>query len=130
MSDTVYASAGGRRYHNERFCQAAYNARALWKFDPMQWVPGMPLVMLTDGRDIRETTVLDALGAGKTPCHACIPGSDAALAVSSCEEDHGHEPMDVYWNGKLHTVLCYRCRIPWPCTTAVILGLVPREVTA
>jgi hypothetical protein len=170
MSAPVYASAGGRRYHNERFCQAAYNARALWKFDPMQWVPGMPLVMLTDGRDIHETTVLEALGAGKTPCHACIPGSDAALAVSSCEEDFGHQPewADVgtcrmpncqcpshedrevcarciitryksYWatcfdeHGNEHRIygswLTARQPVTWPCTTAVILGLAPREVT-
>ena len=42
-------------------------------------------------------------------------------------EDFGHEPMDVITNGKLRAVECYRCRVPWPCLSARVLGLVPRE---
>lgn len=65
-------------------------------------------------------------------------------------DDFGHEPMDVITNGKLRAVVCARCRIvrnvwwpnggcyvadirdvEWPCTSAIVLGLVSREeVTA
>lgn len=61
-------------------------------------------------------------------------------------EDFGHEPMNIITNGKLRAVVCARCRtvrnvwwtnggcwvvdvreIPWPCTSARVLGLVARE---
>ncbi|MFD5631618.1 MULTISPECIES: hypothetical protein [Streptomycetaceae] len=46
-------------------------------------------------------------------------------------EDFGHEPMDVVTNGKLRAVECYRCHaIPWPCMSAIVLGLVPREAAS
>ena len=38
-------------------------------------------------------------------------------------ETFDHEPMDVFTNGKLRAVECYRCHIPWPCTSAIVLGL-------
>ncbi|MEU9865509.1 hypothetical protein AB0D99_32035 [Streptomyces sp. NPDC047971] len=44
-------------------------------------------------------------------------------------EDFGHEPMDVYTNGKLRTVECARCPVQWPCTSAIVLGLTPRRDT-
>ena len=49
------------------------------------------------------------------------------MAEQPAVEDFGHEPMNVITNGKLRAVWCYRCHIPWPCTSAVVLGLVPRE---
>lgn len=57
----------------------------------------------------------------------------------------GHEPMDVITNGKHRAVICARCQtvrnerspdgrwrvvnvseVPWPCTSAIVLGLAPR----
>lgn len=126
-AETVYASAGGRRYHATTDCRVFRNGHGMWRFDPNEWVPGMPQVMLTDGHPLRKTTALAAIGAGKTPCHVCIPGSERALAVSSCEDDFGHEPR---WIGE--TGYCPRCSwdtdsvIDWPCSSAAVLGLVER----
>jgi len=49
--------------------------------------------------------------------------------TASRTEDFGHEPMDVYTNGQLRAVECARCPIPWPCTSALVLGLAPRPAT-
>lgn len=128
---TVYASAGGHRYHATRDCQPMWSARQHWRFDPQQWVPGMPQVMLTDGRDIQPITPADALAAGKTPCRACYPG---AVNVGPSTDDFGHEPALLDGDA-----FCIRCRdrghdehgdswtypTLWPCTTATVLGLVP-----
>ncbi|MFE2164835.1 hypothetical protein ACFXB3_07145 [Streptomyces sp. NPDC059447] len=133
---TVYASAGGHRYHASRDCRPMWAARQFWRFDPMEWVPGMPQVMLTDGRDIHPTTPTEALAAGKTPCRACYP--DAA-DLGHSEDDFGHQQTS--WGGRR---ICTRCAtgpvpeapdasdplptpdrsVAWPCTTARILGLV------
>jgi hypothetical protein len=72
-----------------------------------------------------------------------------AAELQPSEDDFGHEPMNVYTNGKLRVVVCARCRIvrtiwwpggrchvadisdvKWPCTSAIILGLVPRTEAA
>ncbi|MET7944249.1 hypothetical protein [Streptomyces sp. NPDC005302] len=50
-------------------------------------------------------------------------------------EDFGHEPMNIITNGKLRAVVCARCsvwdrgfnHVDWPCTSAIVLGLVARE---
>ncbi|MFG3585063.1 hypothetical protein [Streptomyces sp. NPDC047990] len=50
-------------------------------------------------------------------------------------EDFGHEPMNIITNGKLRAVVCARCvvwdhgfnDVAWPCTSAIVLGLVPRK---
>jgi hypothetical protein len=115
----VFATTGGHRYHATADCRALNGGQVLYG----GW-GDLPVYRP------RETTAVNALGEGKTPCCACIPGSGAALAVSSCEEDFGHEPR---WVGEAG--YCPRCSwdtdsvISWPCTSAVVLGLAERQVT-
>lgn len=138
---TVYASAGGERYHASWDCQSMWAARQFWRFDPMQWVPGMPQVMLTDGHDVRPTTPTEALAGGKFPCRACYP---AAVDLGPSKDDFGHEPVSGISPNSTHDTVCGRCTVPghffsragdtlepshtpWPCTTAVVLGLAARS---
>lgn len=143
---TVYATSGGRRFHRYNYCPALHNGRTLWTFNPREWVPGMPQAMLTNGHPLRESTFIAALGDGKTPCHACMPGSDARLARSSSEDDFGHWPTRGISLGYLADTVCQRCtesgvwygdaddlrpvHIAWPCTSAIVLGLAPRTEAA
>lgn len=124
---TVYASQGGDRYHQTSDCRALVSAQMIWDCDGPDDLPA--IAPMNGGYAAMPTTALAALGEGKTPCAVCLPGSGAALARSSCEEDFEHLPMPVFTNGKLRTVQCYRCPVPWPCTTALVLGLVDRAVT-
>jgi hypothetical protein len=145
QSPPVFATEGGRRYHKTRACFALIDGQSLWVFDPQQWVPGMPQIMLSNGHPRHEMTVTDALGKGKEPCAECFPGQRAALHRSSSENDYGHEPFE--FGGE---TVCARCLVrtvrvwidehdsphrlwgikpvAWPCTSAVVLGLVPRTV--
>ena len=137
---TVYASQGGDRYHETPECRALVSAQLLWDWDAPDGGP--TVAPMNGGYAALSTTALDALGAGKTPCAVCFPWSAAALARSSCEEDFGHEPVDEYAEPGLSRIVCARCmhwtrwadvglsagtRVAWPCTTAVVLGLVDRE---
>lgn len=149
MKTAVYVTEGGSRYHSTRACNAFLGGQWLWRFDPMEWVPGMPQIMLTSGHRLDEMTATDALGRGKEPCASCLPGQRAALHCSSSEDDFGHEPTWInagYCGGcdrcgdLEEREVCARCvrlipttpgpwpraSVDWPCTSAVVLGLVPR----
>lgn len=143
MIEPVYASEGGHRFHKDRACPDFLAAHDLWRFDPMQWVPGMPQIMLTDGHPLHEMTLPDAFGRGKEPCATCYPGLRAALYRGNCEDDFGHWPTRGISLNSLCDDVCQRCtepgvwyergvdeltpvHIPWPCTSAIVLGLVER----
>ncbi|GAA2686206.1 hypothetical protein GCM10010400_58110 [Streptomyces aculeolatus] len=141
---TVYASKGGTRFHTDLHCKAFHSAHDLWRFDPEQWVPGMPQIMLSDGHPLRETTMTAAFGEGQEPCAVCMPGSRAALYRLNAENDYGHEPVEIGSAPPNFGVVCARCRtdvrpigriaayrlyVPWPCASAVVLGLALREET-
>jgi hypothetical protein len=165
MGDRVFATEGGHRFHETADCPRFLAAQELWRFDPMQWVPGMPQIMLSNGHRIEEMTIVTAFGRGKEPCATCYPELRAALYRGNCEDDFGHEPVseDREFFGETPDELpvCARCTriirgfrpvvigqeasgrvitrdrwtayevaVLWPCTSAIILGLVPREVTA
>ncbi|KAA6220024.1 hypothetical protein CP979_26365 [Streptomyces filamentosus] len=51
------------------------------------------------------------------------PNRATRRALARRTETFDHEPMDIFTNGKLRAVECYRCHIPWPCTSAIVLGL-------
>lgn len=135
---TVFATEGGHRYHKSRACFAFNDGQHLWRFDPQQWVPGMPQIMLSNGHSWREMSFVTALGQGKGPCAECFPGQRAALYQGNCENDYGHEPIEIDGDS-----FCARCRnhgfadggdpwthpTLWPCASAVVLGLVPRVAT-
>lgn len=144
--ETVYASEGGSRFHSSRLCNAFLAAQELWRFDPMQWVPGMPQIMLSNGHRLDEMSIVTAMGRGKEACSLCFPGLRAAWYRGSSENDYGHWPTRGISLNSLADDACQRCtewgvwygdanslrpvHVAWPCTSAVVLGLVPREVTA
>jgi hypothetical protein len=132
--DNVYASEGGHRFHKDGNCPRFLAAQELWRFDPMQWVPGMPQIMLSNGHRLDEMTIVTAFGRGKEPCATCYPELRAALYRGNCEDDFGHEPFE--YDGVPICARCYiqhrgwREAIAWPCTSAVVLGLAPRTEAA
>lgn len=136
---TVYTSRGARAFHRERTCRARWAGRDLndWNVDGKgaMWVPGCRALNLYA---VEPMTVPAAMGAGTMPCNTCFPGWAAAWFRSPSEDDFGHVPV-----GFCGVWYCGRCDerrrdhrgrevyrpIPWPCTSALVLGLVPREVT-
>ncbi|MFE4818553.1 hypothetical protein ACFRFU_19400 [Streptomyces sp. NPDC056704] len=161
----VYASEGGSRFHSSRLCDAFLAAQELWRFDPMQWVPGMPQIMLSNGHRLDEMSIVTAMVHDKEACSLCFPGLRAAWYRGSSENDYGHEPVsnDREFFGEVpdDPAVCGRCTVTvralvpvvidvdmqgrrvteeqwitypepvrWPCTSALVLGLAPREVTA
>lgn len=131
MSAAVYASAGGTRYHATEDCRALRSGQDLSDWDCWDDYCHHDH---PQPRATRETTAIEALGAGKMPCRVCLPGQTPAWYRSSSEDDFGHEPFE--YDG---VDICQRCytersglrdTVLWPCTTAVILGLAPREVVA
>lgn len=142
---TVYATTPGARFHRARGCPAFASAQLLNDWDcgcddycrhrsPHLW-------------SLREWTLEAATGDGKRPCTPCYPTPAEARAVLlPSGETFGHEPVDEYTGtapgarGVTHLV-CTRCmtwtawtdtglaagaRTPWPCTSAIVLGLIPR----
>ncbi|MFJ3089087.1 hypothetical protein [Streptomyces sp. NPDC086838] len=140
---TVFATEGGRRFHQSRSCCALADGQSMWRFDPQQWVPGMPQIMLSNGHSCREMSAVEAFGHGKEPCAECFPGQRAALYDGNCEDDFGHEPTCGISLFGLAETVCARCtergvwygdanelrpvHILWPCTSATVLGLAPRK---
>lgn len=145
---TVYATLNPRaeRFHKTPTCPSFHNGQLLSDMDcgcydhcyhrmPRMW-------------RLKEMTVTDALGRGKWPCTYCWPGSAAALAITPCEEDFGHVPVNEYAGTPegqrgASRIVCARCiiwnrwkdvgmwagqAVGWPCTSAIVLGLVPRPV--
>jgi hypothetical protein len=133
---TVYASRGGRAFHAAHDCRARESGSDL--FDGM----GTRYAYRTE-----PTTIETVMGAGKLPCGACLPELLAGWFRTPCEDDFGHQPVDEYADTPFRTkrVVCARCRTTatggfrwdgswwrmsiataWPCTSAVVLGLVPR----
>lgn len=134
---TVYASKGGTAFHNTRDCRAREAGQGLWDTD--DW----------SGYAIQPTTIPAAMSEGKLPCRVCMFTEARAWAISSCEDDFGHEPVPTGHIGPdgQPTAVCARCtehgvliqiggddpsplRVAWPCTSAVVLGLVPRPAAA
>jgi hypothetical protein len=94
----------------------------------------------------------DAAVKGFEPCTVCYPDFQKIVARLPSEEDFGHRPIDQYEGSEhgVESIACERCvdwkpvkvhntetgseetwsmgrRIAWPCMSAVVLGLVPRE---
>ena len=143
MTTTVYATKGGHAFHAQSDCRARQAGQDLHDWDlpddaylsPWAW-PTMHAV--------QATTIPAAMGAGQMPCGTCLPDLLANWYRTPSENDFGHEPLG--YDGALFCRRCYvivsrewvdaydsprhqrvRDIVPWPCTSAVILGLVPRE---
>jgi hypothetical protein len=136
MSATVYVTHG-RKYHADANCPRMRNGEDLHDFDSDDYGGGF-----TAGTYRSEAISTEyAAGCGKLPCLGCVPVELRAFPPLH-GQTFGHEP--VFADPWEDEQICARCWwitrdedgfyvnnvAAWPCTTAVILGLVPREVTA
>lgn len=147
MNTTVYTSeARDSRFHLDLHCQPMRSGRDLWDFDCWD---DCCTHRHHRPRRIIEVTMTEAFGMGKMPCAYCFPGLAGSIYRASSEDDFGHEPYDEYEGTRpgfsgVSRIVCRRCtapwvplgidgirlshRIKWPCTSALILGLVPRNL--
>ena len=145
-SETVYATRGGHAFHAKPDCRALVGGQLMNDDFKVFWLARNAGRVLHRVQPIR---MVAAFGQRKDPCGVCFPKLHAAIYCSNSEHDYGHEPMDVITNGKHTAVICARCQIsrnvwwpngrcyvadvravPWPCTSAIILGLAPRPAPA
>lgn len=136
MGAIVFTSAGSRKYHFDKGCTAFHSAQLLSDADcgcDTYCTHRMPRMHGL----LRLSAAKAAMDWHKLPCLACVPEHLRELP----DADHfGHEPEPLYAPGPLgpgdDQLICARCQIGhdivlWPCTSAVVLGLVAREeVTA
>lgn len=127
--ETVYTTKAGHRFHASDNCRALNSGQVLYG--------GWGDLRV---HHIEETSIVEAMGRGREACATCFPGLRAAWYRGNSEDDYGHQPVEVGGiNGRAR--VCARCRqadvygyaredyVRWPCTSAIVLGLVPREVT-
>jgi hypothetical protein len=142
----VYTTAGGTRYHANSACYALANGRAYhaWR--------GGRTDAVTRGTGLYDLTRRSTISAAQfsyTACLRCVDSADALPPLPfATGETYGHEPVTVNpsccgedcCGYRTEQTVCGRCSedvtrrggarwpllVPWPCTSAVVLGLVPR----
>lgn len=138
MPATVYASTGGRKYHFDQACKAFENAQQLNDWDAPEDAYLANWAYPKQHALVRMSNTKAATD-GKLPCLACVPAHLRELPEA---EDFAHEPTKGISLFGLSEVVCQRCtergvwygnadhmrdvHILWPCTSAIVLGLVPR----
>lgn len=143
----VFYSWGGRKYHGTPDCPAWESAQALWDGDDPDYPVDGPY---NGGYAMQRAHERYAyLSEGKRPCLVCLPGPAPSFPVN---DDFGHRPAERIVQGRVAGLVCLRCRIPhrqdewqidgdiirvtgfslvkWPCTSALVLGLVDRDAFA
>ncbi|MFF1444189.1 hypothetical protein [Streptomyces sp. NPDC058295] len=136
MPAIVFVSGAGRKYHFDQQCKAFQTAQELSDLDCgcdtycTHRLPRMhPLIRMSSTK-----AAID----GKLPCLTCVPPHLRELDAS---DSFGHEPTTGISLFGLAETVCQRCtewgvwygsaddlrpvHILWPCTSAVVLGLVP-----
>ena len=131
---TVYVTHG-RKYHVIPDCPALEMGQNLHDYDCDCWTR----CEHAKAWAIQDTTEAFARGAGKTACSRCYPDP---VPLAPSVETFGHEPFE--YDG---VPICARCcetvthydeayqasrwtrPVPWPCTSAVVLGLAPRPAS-
>lgn len=139
MPATVFASAGGRKYHFDEKCRAFENGQQLNDVDSPEGAYLSTWAYPKQHRLQRMSSTKAAID-GKLPCLACVPPH---LREFPQTENFGHEPSTGLTLFDVAETVCQRCtergvwwsrgdddlmavRIPWPCTSAIVLGLVFR----
>lgn len=112
---TAYVTHG-TAYHLDPTCPRLVHGELLWDSDSDEnwWIAGAFR---------REVSGPDyAAACGKWPCLHCVP-ADVRAFPPLYGQTFGHEPVDMWPIG----TMCARCYVrTWPCTSALVLGLVPR----
>ena len=144
MGAIVFASAGGRKYHFDKGCKAFEFGQQLndWDTPDDAYLASWNYPRL---HGLRRMSATKAAMDGKLPCLACVPRHLREMPEA---DDFGHWPTRGISLNSLADDVCQRCTEPgvfyergvdeltpvhiiWPCTSAVVLGLAPREeVTA
>jgi hypothetical protein len=144
----VYTTDGGTRYHADPACYALANGRAYhaWRAgrtDGMERGTGL--------YDVRRRSTISAVQFSYTACLVCVRAADALPPLPFVTgESYGHKPWFACLPDWRKGYGCARCRVrvrvpnmsryddpddvigwhhethavPWPCTSAVVLGLV------
>lgn len=141
--DTVYVSRRGRRFHEDPECRALGAGHMIFACrcgDPYCGCaadePPVP----------QQVSIGDAAIRDLDPCAACYPGFDGIAVQLASDDDFGHVPYDEYEASmiRVSNKVCKRCirwfpvkvendtylfgaRVAWPCLSAQILGLAPRQ---
>lgn len=132
--DSVYVSRHGRRFHEDPKCRALGAGHMIFACrcgDPYcdcatDEVPAPEEV------SIQQAAVLDLV-----PCATCYPGFQELAVQLPSDNDFRHQAIDEYEGSPSNVIrrVCRRCttgpigpawRVSWPCTSALVLGLVPR----
>lgn len=139
----VYTTAGGTRYHADPACYALATGRA-FRAARAGRDEGTALYAL------QRRSTISAVQFSYTACLVCVPAAQAIRPLPLVTLSYGHEPVTGYlpdWLGEW--VVCARCEVrrvqswtdeddeprrwefdspvPWPCTSAVVLGLAARD---
>jgi hypothetical protein len=141
---TVFAADRASRFHATADCGAFQRGQYLNDWDcGCDWGCGHRTPRLWA---LVERPLSEVIALGKMPCWACYRGK---LVLPPPTEDFGHRPVNPYAGTKyadqLTPVVCARCvlwgpadkgtgfrfgtSVLWPCTSAVVLGLVPLGAT-
>lgn len=150
MTAIVYASTGGQKYHFDKQCKAFDNAQMLSDLDcgcDTYCTHRLPRM-----HGLQRMSSTKAAMDGKLPCLTCVPQHLREMPEA---EDFGHEPIAVNQGmcggcdtcgDAYETEICARCYtierfrsrftgemstlrngVEWPCTSAIVLGLVHRN---
>lgn len=142
MGAIVFSSAGSRKYHFNKGCKAFESAQMLSDWDcgcDTYCTHRMPRM-----HGLVRMSATKAAIDGKLPCLACVPEH---LREMPDAEDFGHWPTRGISLNSLCDDVCQRCTEPgawygrgvdemtpvhiaWPCTSALVLGLVQRAEVA
>jgi hypothetical protein len=128
----------GTAYHVSAHCPLMLNGEALWDGDGEDYFH----IMGSFRREVASPQY--AAMCGKWPCLHCVP-AEQRVFPPLYGQTFGHEPWFVCLPDFTKGYGCARCRVrvrvpnwsgdgwhhethavPWPCTSAVVLGLVPR----
>lgn len=148
-SDTVYVSRKASRFHEDPECRARDAGHMIFACrcgDPYCGCAA-DKPPAAEGISISSAAVL-----GLTPCAVCYPGVMELAVQLASDEDFGHRATDEYVSQQANVsrMVCVRCvdwkrvkvenrdtgrdeiylmgrRISWPCTSAQVLGLAPRQ---
>jgi hypothetical protein len=143
MGATVYTTARGRRFHAIHWCRALESGQMLSDWDYDYEFPPPSGTRLPQVHAVKRRSSISAAHHGYTACRVCVP---PALALPPSGETYGHELIDQYagtpeGDRGVSNAVCARCSVwewdpalrlnfgfpvRWPCTSAVVLGLVLR----
>lgn len=128
-NDVVYAARRGARFHEDPACRALGAGHMIFACrcgDPYCGCAGGEEPPAPGEISIGMAAVRDLV-----PCAVCYPGFQELAVQLPSDDDFGHVPFQ--YDG---VNICQRCFIErrsfretvfWPCLSAQILGLAPRE---